>query len=122
MTDPLRPVVNLIDFITRTKRISNTPGSATGQVDSPVKSASSGNAQYGAISLTGRLNTRLSAIDRNDHKRRRRAFVEIALLSELGEQLSMDNGFSELVEDICAVIASDKSITAALDGVLDQFS
>jgi len=118
MTDPIRPFINLIESIAgagssqKNRDVSSqrTAGKATNVASSAIA----------AVPFSERLATRLSVIDRHDRKRRRQAFVELALLSELGQQIAVDHAMGELVDKVSSIIAADHQMTAELDDILDS--
>jgi len=118
MTDPIRPFINFIESI------ANAGAAKTHETASPKKVGNQQNSSpsSGATALTfsERLAARLAVIDRNDRKRRRQAFVELALLSELGEQLVLDHAMAELVDKVTSIIATDRQMAAELDLTLDN--
>jgi len=120
MTDPLRPFAGLLDSITRVGRTSRSAGAASQQTTTTSHSVAQHSTPSTTVSLPERLATRLSVIGKDDRKRRRHVFVEVALLSELGDELAMDHGFGELVEEVCAIIATDKHMTDSLDTLLES--
>jgi len=120
MTDPIRPYVNIIESIARSRKASAADESLPHAPPQQQRSESNGDPSIAGIRFAERLTTRLSAIDKNDQKRRRQAFVELALISELGEQLGLDIGLSELVDKVSTIIASDQEMAIGLDNMLND--
>ena len=120
MTDPIRPFVSIIESIARAGQITQTGESST--LASADKQQSRKSGEPSALSLAERLSARLAVIDRNDRSRRRQAFVELALLSEFGDQLALDHALGDLVEKVSTIIAADPQTATDLDAMIDQLS
>jgi len=119
MTDPIRPFVSLVESIARatTAQKSGEPA-----VTSDVVKQNNQNHFHSsvALSFTERLRTRLSVIDRKDRKKRRHVFIELALLSELGEQLAMDHALGDLIDKVSTLVAINENMISDLDALLDN--
>lgn len=123
MTDPLRPLVSLLESVSRA---SSSTGAASSHsstaTSSPAKEKNSPQASQESPRqlFVGRLSARLAGLDRRDHRQIRKAFVEVALLSELGDHLAVDSRFAELIDDVVAIISHDARTVADLDKVLES--
>ena len=121
MTDPLRPLLGSIASITRTTGISNSSTTAH-KTDASHNATDATNATKAPGTFVERLTRHLSGVNKNDRKQLRKAFVEVALLNELGDQLIVDADFPELVERISDIIALDERAVAALDDLLGKYA
>ena len=119
MTDPIRPFINLVESIASTTATQKSrEAAAQGAIAKPSRQNSSNS--NAALSFTERLKTRLSVIDRKDRRKRRQVFIEVALLTELGEQLAMDHALSDLIEKVSSLIAANDTMVTDLDAALDK--
>lgn len=119
MTDPIRPFINLVESIASTTATQKSrEAAAQGAIAKPSRQNSSNS--NAALSFTERLKTRLSVIDRKDRRMRRQVFIEVALLTELGEQLAMDHALSDLIEKVSSLIAANDTMVTDLDAALDK--
>ena len=119
MTDPIRPFINLVESIANTTGAQKTREAAAQGAIARQNHQSNSNSTT-ALSFTERLKTRLSVIDKKDRRKRRQVFIELALLTELGEQLAMDHALSELIEKVSSLIAANEPMVTDLDAVLDN--
>jgi hypothetical protein len=73
--------------------------------------------------LAGLVETRVRAIRRDDPQRGRKAFrvfLEVVLLSELGEQLLADPRFFQLLDDVQAALETDGQSRALVVQAIGQ--
>jgi hypothetical protein len=118
--DPLKPFAGLI----RTLWKSTTP-SAT-QKDALASAAStSGEETQGEpaaaleeTTLRTRIRARLTRVGLNDPRLAREVFVETVLTCELGENLSRDPGFTDMVKLVAEHIAADARLGERLHSLL----
>jgi hypothetical protein len=68
------------------------------------------------------LASRISAIDKSDPDRRRKifkAFLESALLAELGQDVINDPAFYRLIEDVYGAMSNDAQIKQSIEAAVD---
>ena len=123
MTDSIRPLVTLVEAITRNSKISNANGSDQGVTSAQPTAdpAKSGSPPLSVKPFASLLKARLAGIERSDKKQLRKAFVEVSLVSEFGEELIVDPEFSTLVEQVSEIIFSDQTATLRLDQTLENY-
>ncbi|MFC4161872.1 hypothetical protein [Chitinimonas lacunae] len=105
------PVISNIDVIVSAIRSSLTAARRTeGKTRRPATSAKK-------TSLEQRIAARVASIPPSDPEREAkalRAFVEAVLLQELGEQLTNDIGFRQLVDKVAEQIENSETLQKAL--------
>lgn len=118
--DPLRPFTNLIRslWVSKSDQARRTGAGTAGESAGIAPASIAGVAPARAV--TSRLQLRLSALTEWNSNRARELFVESILLNELGEDLSGDPGFTDLVGKVSAYLASEPRISARLDQVLRE--
>lgn len=123
MTDPISPLVTLIEAIAR-----NTRSSSAKATDPDIKSAPGAAlptkdraAPLAVKSFSALLKMRLAGIEKSDKKQLRKIFIEVSLLSEFGEELVIDPGFSALVKQVSEIVSSDHSAILSLDQTLEKY-
>lgn len=123
MTDPIRPLVTLIEAIARNTRSSGTKATEQDTRSAPAEALPSkgGAAPQSVRSFPILLKARLAGIDKGDKKQLRKAFIEVSLLNEFGEELVVDPGFSALVEQVSEIVSSDHSAILSLDETLEKY-
>jgi|KBSMisStandDraft_5_1062788.scaffolds.fasta_scaffold1295950_1 hypothetical protein len=118
--DPLRPFTGLI----RTLWKSTAP--STTQKDA-LASASTAGAEEArseaALALEGttlrtQIRARLRRIGLNDPRLAREVFVETVLTAELGESLSRDPGFTDMVKRLAEHMGADERVGDRLHSLL----
>ena len=118
--DPLRPFAGLI----RTLWKSTT--ASTAQKDA-LASASTTNAEEAQsetaaaleeATLRTQIRARLTRIGLNDPRLACEVFVETVLITELGENLSRDPGFTDMVQRVAEHIAADARLGDRLHSLL----
>jgi hypothetical protein len=118
--DPLRPFAGLIRSLWK----SNT--SATSRAESPAPPTTAGAEQpqgeaveaLAEATLRSRLRERIAQLGLADPRRAREAFVEVILSAELGEELSRDPAFSDVVKRVADEIAADSGLGTQLQSLL----
>jgi hypothetical protein len=118
--DPLRPFAGLI----RTLWKSSTPSTTQTDASAPASAANSEEARSEATaaleesSLRTRVRARLTRIGLNDPRLAREVFVETVLTTELGENLSRDPAFIEMVKRVAEHIGADARLGERLHSLL----
>jgi len=117
MTDPLRPLLGLIGAIGRARKVSS-PHTSLAEHTPNSRSSLHRDQHSEALPFLERLSACLASTGIHDLAARRKLFVQTALLSEFGDELSLDPAFGELVEEICSMIAPDQEAISSLDALL----
>jgi hypothetical protein len=74
-----------------------------------------------ALSVPQRLAHQIAAIDPDDPRRGHkafRAFIELRMLDEFGENLRNDAAFQQLVDDVVNTMQADAALRADIDEVM----
>lgn len=117
--DPLRPLASLIRSLrtaakSRTAQSTRTAGAREAVTHGAANAAPSAPPQ----AIASRLHARLVTIGEWNPARARELFVECILLNELGEDLSRDPGFAELVQKVSTELGGEPAVSARLDQIL----
>jgi len=76
---------------------------------------------HARLSLPQRLAHQIAAIDPDDPRRGRkafRAFIELRMLDEFGENLRNDAAFQQLVDDVVNTMQEDAGLRSDIDEVI----
>jgi hypothetical protein len=82
-----------------------------------------GGSRYTDRNLTALIETRVQQIRRDDPQRGRKAFrvfLEVVLLTHLGEELMNDPRFYQVLDDVQHALESDASSAALVQQAVDQ--
>src|SRR5690349_15870116 len=106
MVDKLNPVgpAALATQLSRVLQGRKSASAKQGQGNDPGHEVQGGVVQ---ATLEQRIFRRVAAIDRDDPRRRQkafRAFIEAQILNELGAELNNDAAFQQLVDDVVAAM------------------
>jgi len=118
--DPLRPFAGLI----RTLWKSTTPSTTQKDASAPASTANTEEAQSETAAaleestLRTRMRARLTRIGLNDQRLAREVFVETVLTTELGENLSRDPAFTDMVKRVAEHIGADARLGERLHSLL----
>jgi hypothetical protein len=119
--DPLRPFAGLIRTLWKSTTASTARKDAlasaatTSAEESPSETAA---AALEETTLRTRIRTRLTRVGLNDPQLAREVFVETVLTTELGENLSQDPAFTDLVKRLAEHIAADTHLGDQLHSLL----
>jgi hypothetical protein len=107
--DPLRPFAGLIRSVWKSTTASTTQKDAlaSASATSAEEAQSETAAALEETTLRTRIRARLMRIGLNDPRLAREVFVETVLTTELGENLSRDPGFTDMVKLVAEHIAAD---------------
>ena len=117
MTDPIHPFVALIRSLARRKTDATEAATPTTAADTSTASHASVSAERPTASLRTRLRSRLAKVG-PDPERARRTFVETILLWQLGDEVSHDPDFGDLVGKIAEQLHRDEQLGARLANLL----
>jgi hypothetical protein len=118
--DPLRPFAGLI----RTLWKSSTPSTTQKDALAPASTANTEEAQSETAAaleestLRTQIRARLRRIGLNDPRLAREVFVETVLTTELGENLSRDPAFTDMVKRVAEHIGADTRLGERLHSLL----
>jgi len=123
MLDPLRSLAELVRTLTRPKASSrgNTGAAAQRGADSPSTDRVSATESPDSA-LRERLRLQLRAVGKEDPRRAREAFVATVLASELGDAISLDSGFSEIVSKVARQLGEDADTSRNLAQLFDELT
>jgi hypothetical protein len=118
--DPLRPFTGLIRTLWKSTANSTTQKDALGSASttSAEEAQSEAAAAVQANSLQTQIRARLKRIGLNDPRLAREVFVETVLATELGENLSRDPGFTDMVKLVAEHIGADARLGDRLHTLL----
>lgn len=116
--DPLRPFLALIRSLS-----TGTAGAKNSRERQSTQSTSGQAAEISIRTVEQRLQADLSVMARAwNAQRAREVFVGRVLLHELGEHLSADPAFSDLIQRVSSQLGSDPRLSARLDELLLQLA
>jgi hypothetical protein len=122
MLDPLRSLAELVRTLTRPKTNSRSATGAATQRGTENSAAERGLAAASPDEiLRERLRTQLRAVG-GDSRRAREAFVSTVLASELGESISLDSGFAEIVSKVARQLGEDPDTSRNLAHLFDELT
>jgi hypothetical protein len=118
--DPLRPFAGLIRTLWKSTTRSTTQKDAlaSASTTSAEEAQSEAAAALGETTLRTQIRARLTRIGLNDPRLAREVFVETVLTSELGENLSRDPAFTDMVKRVAEHIATDARLGDRLHSLL----
>ena len=118
--DPLRPFAGLIRTLWKSTTPSTTQKDAlaSAATTSTEEAQSEAVAALGEATLRTQIRARLKRIGLNDPRLAREVFVETVLTTELGESLSRDPGFTDMVKRVADHIAADARLGDQLHSLL----
>lgn len=114
--DPLRPFLTLVralwtDSAASVKATRRPPVDGSGSTSAAGEVAAS-------MPIERRLQSQLAALRSWNPQRAREIFVTQVLLGELGQQLTLDPAFMDLVQKVSAQLGNELKLSARLDRVL----
>ena len=118
--DPLRPFTGLIRTLWKAGGSAAAPD-ADAPGSAPVAEMAN-DPEAGAVAeatLRSSLRLRLLQVGLADPRRARATFVETVLAAELGDHLSQDSAFAELVTRVADQIAADPRLGGRLQALLE---
>ena len=118
--DPLRPFAGLIRTLWKSTTPSTTQKDAlaSAATTSAEEAQSETAAALEETTLRTQIRARLRRIGLNDPRLAREVFVETVLTTELGENLSRDPGFTDMVKRVAEHIAADARLEDRLHSLL----
>lgn len=115
MTDPIKSLSKVIETLRRQlSGPTETPKSASSPVLTPV----AGPGSRMANGLQSRTRARIVALDPDDpgfYRKARRAFLQVVLSEEFGDEAASDPGFFRLLEALEQTIDTDESLSKAFE-------
>ena len=123
MLDPLRSLAELVRTLTRSRtqaRGGAGTTSAAGKDKTPLDRNSTPSSPDEV--LRERLRIQIRAVGKGDPRRAREAFVATVLAAELGDTISLDSGFSEIVSKVARQLGDDAATNRDLAQLFDELS
>ena len=118
--DPLKPLTSLVRSLRASRKAAASQSQSQRPADGPAPDAVAPIASIDA--LHSRLRPRLAALPAWDRARARELFVESILLTELGDDLARDPGFTELIHQVSRHLGNEPEVSARLDHVLQDLA
>lgn len=115
--DPLKPFANLVRSLW-----SGTKRAPTRAAQAGTAQPTQTNAIAASAPVSARLQSRLATLREWNSARARELFVEHALLLEFGSDLAHDPTFAELVRRVSAQLATEPTLGARLDQLLQDLA
>jgi hypothetical protein len=118
--DPLRPFAGLIRTLWKSTTASTNQKDAltSASTTSAEEAQSETAAALAETTMRTQIRARLKLIGLNDPQLAREVFVETILTTELGENLSRDPGFTDMVKRLAEHIAADSRLGDRLHSLL----
>lgn len=118
--DPLRPFAGLIRTLWKSTTRSTTQKDAlaAASTTNTEESQSETAAALEESTLRTQIRARLTRIGLNDPRLAREVFVETVLTTELGENLSRDPAFTDMVKRVAEHIGADARLGERLHSLL----
>jgi hypothetical protein len=117
--------IGAVDQLVSLLRTQLAAGAARAGVRTPSNRQKAGASARGTRepSLSGLIEARVKAIDRDDPQRGRKAFhvfLEAVLLSQFGEALINDPGFYQMVDDVQTALESAPATAPMVKQAIDE--
>src|SRR3954469_4193663 len=118
--DPLKPFAGLIRTLWKSTTLSTTQKDALASASTASAEEARGEAAAALQETTLRtqIRARLRRIGLNDPRLAREVFVETVLTAELGEGLSRDPGFTDMVKRLAEHMGADERLGGRLHSLL----
>jgi hypothetical protein len=114
MLDPLRSLAELVRTLTRPRTDARGAGSSPSQARAQAANPDE--------LLRERLRIQLQAAGKGDPRRAREAFVATVLAAELGDAISLDSGFAEIVSKVARQLGEDADTDRNLTRLFEELT